>query len=41
VLTSTDPDAMAGVAPADAVRELPFVPKADLPAAPLARLLAD
>jgi CheY-like chemotaxis protein len=40
VLTSTDRDAMACVAPGDRVRALPFIPKEDLPAAPLRRLLA-
>jgi CheY-like chemotaxis protein len=40
VLTSTDPDAMTGIAAADAVRELAFVAKEDLPVAPLGRLLA-
>jgi CheY-like chemotaxis protein len=40
VLTSTDRDAMAGVTPGDRVRSLPFVPKEDLPAAPLRRLLS-
>jgi CheY-like chemotaxis protein len=40
VLTSTDRDALAGVAETDCARALPFVAKQDLPAAPLRRLLS-
>jgi hypothetical protein len=39
VLTSTDRDVMSALPAGDPARELPFVPKVDLPGAPLRRML--